>query len=122
MFLDLIIIDKNMTVPSFSEQVMLKKKDEAEKLFNETLSKKVQAELKKLNHVFTSEAEFDTFVTDRLAKISIAETETTAICLDITVDSGTGAVTDIGTKLVEWEGTGYYVGIPEPDAVYNTFE
>jgi len=122
MFLDLITTNEAMTVPTFSEQVILKKQEIAKELFNEALARKVESELKKLNHIFSSQTAFDEFVTARLAKIEIAATETTAICLDITINPSTGEVTDIGTELVSWQGTGYSVDIPEPDAVYNTFE
>jgi len=86
--------------------------------FDFLLKEKIMAKLKTLGFVFDSDATFLTFAAARLSIIPIAASDIKMVCLDAVVTGE--AVTSIGTKIVEYTGTGYSVRTPDPNYSLST--
>jgi hypothetical protein len=122
-FIPKIVLIGTDTVPNYSQQLFDKQKAAAESAFDVNLEAEVKRQLK-ANNIDTSnmtEAEWDAFIAARLTKFTVTDTNTSIISLDAIMD-GSNNITDIGTKLVEWQGDGYEIKIIEPQNTITNFE
>jgi len=123
MFLDNITKTGSTTIPSYYDQLFQKKLNDAKAVFDANLENEVRKQLKYHNIIIPDAGtpEWAQWVSDNLTQYSVSGTNTNVIAFGAT-DDGAGNITDIGTKLVEWEGAGYSLIIDNPETHITSFE
>jgi len=117
MFLDTIPVFANgLSFDAYRDQQLIVANRNAASAFDVAVKQKVKIRLTELNFNFTDDAQFVAFCSQRLKTIQVLGTDTKIICLDAiisTVDS-VEIVSDYGTKILEFYGTGYNITVPDP--------
>jgi len=117
MFLDTIPVFANgVSFDAYRDQQLIVANRQAAASFDVAIKQKIKVRLQELNFNFSDDASFVAFSQTRLTTIQINGTDTKIICLDATVEviEGVSTITDYGTKIAEYYGSGYAVIVPDP--------
>jgi len=116
------IIQTGVTNPeTLSLHLYNKQKAAAAVSFDTNIENEVKRQLK-INNIVIADADWDTFVADRLTKATITDGELTTHYILLDATTGEGNITDFGTVLAKYFHEGYTIDILSPAAKITSFE